>query len=1403
MIPMIVLWTIVCMHLFPVAHVSAKTAVLLAKVEVSDTPLLRLTANVSPYGPPPQTAMNVEANITSELRQLKINGVFTVRTKEGELTAALFNSTMSLCNFLENPSSNRLLQIIQGEVMHTSNLPNKCPLRAGIYNIRNASFAKARIPGFLPTSHFRVDVNLLAGNPSRVVVETRWYALCVLSTHVELVNAFMKLLAIGSKLELNTNIRSINISYVFRQPAQVIDQSIDFEIEIIRQINDMKLQFAYYGVSRNGSMQNAILKRQVDLCFFLRHPKSDRVVNVVYHYVETHGHTPSRCPMAKGSYYMRNLKPADIPIPAFLPEAQFVLELIYRSEVRSVPLVEFRFHGKLMRFIDNLMPVASKVDVKYHKLTLNMSHSFNEPKSVLNQSLDFHIDILRPIKDVKLLFVLSSASRNGTVQNALIKRQIDLCFFLRNPKSDRLLRTLYDYIRERSHIPDRCPFAPGSYYMRHLRLADIPTPAFLPETDFVLELIYFSEMVIVGSRAEARNNVKYMNITVYFTEPKAYTNQSLNLDINIPRSLKDLKLVMVYYAAAMNGTIQSAVLRRTIDLCFFVRRPTSDRLLKSVYDYIKKRSHLPTGCPIQPADYNMRNLQLADIPIPALIPESEFILELTYLTGLRQEVAAEFRMFGKMLVPVASKVECKINSRTFNVSYKLHQGKSLSNQSLDFDIVVTREIKELKPAGTSFVLQVNNAFLFSEWKQKLLFNYYAVTLNGTVQNAIIKRPIDVCFFFRNPRSDRLVKSIYDYVRERSNIPTRCPIARGSYYMRDIRLADVPVPAFLPEAEFILELVYYSEVRAEKMLEVRVHGKLLIAVGTKIETQGYGKSLNMSCAFRPTSSLANQTFDCDIEVMREIKDLKLVVNYYVVPLKNVLRTLLFTRSLDMCFFVRNPKSDRLVNVVYSYIKARSNLPSRCPVPVGSYYIRDMLLADVQIPAFLPETDFILEEIYRSEVRHEMLLEYRFHGKLLLFYGTHVEFISHVNNIELTHTFHRRESLTDQSLDFTVDITSPVRDMKLQFIYYSVTNNGTVRTVLLKRAVDMCFYMQQPKSDRLVKVVYDYVRARTNLPMRCPIPIGSYYIRNVRPADVPVPAFLPEAEFILELVYRNEVRREKMVDFRFHGKLLIPVGSKVELISNVKSIVVSHDYQRQPLTNQSMNLQINITRPIKDMKVQFSYYTAGEDGTAKNTVVKRMVDLCFYIRHPNSDRVVKLVYDYVQQRSNLPTRCPINVGNYYMRDLRPLDVPLPAFLPEASFILETVYRSEVRRETMVEFRFHGKLLLAVGTKVEFISNVQSIHVSHEFLRHSPTNQTLNLYINLTRPIKNFKVGGAALTPGWIYYMRDMRPSDVPVPSFLPEASFMLETNYRSEVRRETMIEFRFYGKLVRIIDNIFAR
>uniref|UniRef100_A0A182PUL0 Uncharacterized protein n=1 Tax=Anopheles epiroticus TaxID=199890 RepID=A0A182PUL0_9DIPT len=432
---------------------------------------------------------------------LRLNGVFTVRTKNDELEAALYNSTVGVCDFLDHPFRYRMFQIIQNEVMRHSNIPTKCPLRAGAYYVRNASFSKARIPSFLPATLFRIDINLMGINPAQTLVATR----CV---------------------------------------------------------------------SRNVSAQNALLKRQVDLCFFLRNPKSDRMVNLVYQLIMKAGKMPSKCPFGPGLFFVREFKPSDISIPPFLPEAEFMLELVYSSEIRAEPVVQFRFYGKLVHIIDNLIAVGTRLELKNNIRTVNISYIFRNPNRVLEQSIDFDVDVQREIKDIKLSFAYYSVSRNGSTQSALLKRHVDLCFFLRNPKSDRIINRVYQIVRANGNMPTKCPFGPGCFYMRNLKPSEIPIPLFLPEAEFMLQLIYRSEvrseplaefrfygklvrimenlfpigfddelsLIAVGIKVELYFHQIVFNISYIFHETPAPEDQWLDFYIDIKQKIIDLRL---------------------------------------------------------------------------------------------------------------------------------------------------------------------------------------------------------------------------------------------------------------------------------------------------------------------------------------------------------------------------------------------------------------------------------------------------------------------------------------------------------------------------------------------------------------------------------------------------------------------------------------------------------------------------------------------------------------------------------------------------------------------------------------------------------------------------------------------------------------------------------------------
>ncbi|XP_052892166.1 uncharacterized protein LOC128300217 [Anopheles moucheti] len=181
-------------------------------------------------------------------------------------------------------------------------------------------------------------------------------SIVLMSFRVEVVNAFVKLVIFGTKVELKNNYKTFNVSYNFNNPKSLTNQSLDFEIFVKRDLNDLKLMISYHVIALNNTMQNALLKRSIDICFFLRNPRSDRMIKSIFDYIKERSHLPSRCPIPVGSYYMHNLKLADMPLPGLLPEAEFMVDFGYYSGIKQEITISFRLYGKLVRIIENILP---------------------------------------------------------------------------------------------------------------------------------------------------------------------------------------------------------------------------------------------------------------------------------------------------------------------------------------------------------------------------------------------------------------------------------------------------------------------------------------------------------------------------------------------------------------------------------------------------------------------------------------------------------------------------------------------------------------------------------------------------------------------------------------------------------------------------------------------------------------------------------------------------------------------------------------------------------------------------------------------------------------------------------------------------------------------------------------
>ncbi|XP_035794078.1 uncharacterized protein LOC118467556 [Anopheles albimanus] len=278
---------------------------------------------------------------------------------------------------------------------------------------------------------------------------------------------------------------------------------------------------------------------------------------------------------------------------------------------------------------------------------------------------------------------------------------------------------------------------------------------------------------------------------------------------------------------------------------------------------------------------------------------------------------------------------------------------------------------------------------------------------------------------------------------------------------------------------------------------------LVPMVTKVETGSNFIYANITATIRHDGPKWNQSIDVDVDIRREMKDMKLTLEYYTVfgnkltvsyyaGLRGeVMPNALFTRSVDFCDFLERPTMDRLIKGIYDVVLPSSNLPKRCPVLAGEYYMIALI--------------------------------------------THANSSAPYQDVTVTCPIHNTTPITNQSIDCDIHLRREIRDMKFTMSYHLVSN-GVEHSALVSRSVEYCAFLRRPTMDRLLKLVYDAITRTTSLPKRCPLKPGYYYIRNIQPARIPIPSFVPESKFVLKEQFFLGSERKLFFTIRFYGKLM---------------------------------------------------------------------------------------------------------------------------------------------------------------------------------------------------------------------------------------------------------------------------
>ncbi|XP_040168483.1 uncharacterized protein LOC120903251 isoform X1 [Anopheles arabiensis] len=177
--------------------------------------------------------------------------------------------------------------------------------------------------------------------------------LTIVLLNISLSNGFVTVVPIINKMDCKFNARIINLTCTLNKPNTFVNQTVSMEMEIMREVKDVKLAAAYYVVSGSGD-SSRLVQRTVDLCSYVRHPNRDRLVKVIFDRLKEEGnYFVTKCPIPRNEkFYIRNLRPTSVQIPGFIPESSFIFENIYQIGALFEPVVEVRYYGKLVRVMN-------------------------------------------------------------------------------------------------------------------------------------------------------------------------------------------------------------------------------------------------------------------------------------------------------------------------------------------------------------------------------------------------------------------------------------------------------------------------------------------------------------------------------------------------------------------------------------------------------------------------------------------------------------------------------------------------------------------------------------------------------------------------------------------------------------------------------------------------------------------------------------------------------------------------------------------------------------------------------------------------------------------------------------------------------------------------------------------
>ncbi|KFB46786.1 AGAP010992-PA-like protein [Anopheles sinensis] len=155
-----------------------------------------------------------------------------------------------------------------------------------------------------------------------------------------------------TRVEVKNNYKLANCTAKIIHLGSPYRYVVDFRLQSRQAVQDVAVQTVFCISKQSGPCEKAIYNRTINFCDYLRHPSSDRLLQIVYSELNRRGNLPRSCPVQAGSYGF-NSSFLIFRLPTFLPESMFRLDLNF-----------YRAPGMTMGFTSQWYGSLRKIDLR-------------------------------------------------------------------------------------------------------------------------------------------------------------------------------------------------------------------------------------------------------------------------------------------------------------------------------------------------------------------------------------------------------------------------------------------------------------------------------------------------------------------------------------------------------------------------------------------------------------------------------------------------------------------------------------------------------------------------------------------------------------------------------------------------------------------------------------------------------------------------------------------------------------------------------------------------------------------------------------------------------------------------------------------------------------------------------